>query len=97
MKAVLIFLILLIMAGSANIIGLDRLSASEATESEGEIIEDSNSELEGIEGEENVDMDDYLRVLEEERQGETEFEDQGEELNEDEKEYPNEKYVDDRG
>ena len=60
-----------------------------------EVEERVDSELEGIEVEERVDMDDYLRILDEERQ-ESELEDQSDDLNDKEKEYQDDIYIDDR-
>jgi len=93
MKVFIIFLLVFFLAGGLYVTGPDNLFASDDNASEQEMIEDSEQQLEDAEDDNNIDTDDYLRILNEEGQDEAEPDDH----NDDEQDYPDEKLIDDRG
>ena len=98
MKVLMVFFLVFFLSGSTWVTGSYNLFALEDNEAEKEMInEGGEQELEGIEGEEKVDMDDYLRILNEEGQEEVAPEEERNDLRDEEKEYPEDKLIDDRG
>ena len=97
MKVLMIFFLIFFLVGSTWITGSYNLYASEDNEVENEMIEDEEQKLEDIEDKNEVDTDDYLRIMNEERLEEGEPEEEMDDPDNEEKEYPEDKLIDDRG
>ncbi|UCH82089.1 MAG: hypothetical protein JSW20_05525 [Nitrospiraceae bacterium] len=67
MKSLLISFVMLLLTGGLLFAAPGHLGSAEETEPDTEMVENSDSESEGIEGEDRVDVVDYLRILEEEK------------------------------
>ena len=76
MKPVLIMCMVLLLTAGVYISGPEILFASDDNEVENEMSGVDGEEGENYSDEKTVDMNDYLRVLNEEREDEAEFEDQ---------------------
>jgi len=97
MKVVMIFFLVLFLSGSTWITGTYNLFASEDNEVEKEMIEDEEVKLEDSEDNNEVDTDEYLRIMNEESLEEGEPEEESDDPGNEEKEFPEDKYIDDRG
>ncbi len=97
MKVLMIFFLVFFLSGSTWVTGPYNLFAAEDNNAEKEMIENDEQKLEEIEDENKIDMDDYLRILNEEGQEEATPVEERDDLIYEEKEYPEDKLIDDRG